>query len=444
MDYLEFSSLTEKDFDEIIFNAGGKRYTNNSSIQKGLNCDYILDDAVIELKIIEEEPIEKKQKQEKFVKLFPAYAETVLLIPTKEQKYEYYKILESPIKSALKKASKQLKKSAKDIGAKLRIAIIINNGLYMVSQKEFREIALKRAKNDTSGIDILIIASMHYYSDKFDMIVLFEFKDFEINKIKYENKKSIIESLRKAWNEKTQNYMTEQLVNSNLKRGKMPIQDLYFEYNGIQYIKPSIQWGEDSKWCKNGRPRLDSTKEKDIPQILVIPTFDNENTYNYVKENLYEKNILRKSLREYNDWIENNPIDLQTNIQLFLNIELTLKDLNLIKLPFYMQNIQDLAYNKVKKFRKQLIDSLEEFTPNINSNNFILIEVEEIGMDKANDISYISHITNDPKSKKSIQEDLVNGKRIDFENAVELGIALCIALKADKVTYVKDETYKWK
>ena len=198
MDYLEFSSLTEKDFDEIIFNAGGKRYTDNSSIQKGLNCDYILDDAVIELKIIEEEPIVKKQKQEKFVNLFPAYAETVLLIPTKEQKYEYYKILESPIKSALKKASKQLQKSAETIGAKLRIAIIMNNGLYMVSQNEFKEIALRRAKNDTSGIDILIIASMHYYSDKFEMITLFEFKDFEINSIKYDNKKTIIKKLRKA------------------------------------------------------------------------------------------------------------------------------------------------------------------------------------------------------------------------------------------------------
>lgn len=444
MDYLEFSSLTEKDFDEIIFNAGGKRYTDNSSIQKGLNCDYILDDAVIELKIIEEEPIEKKQKQEKFVNLFPAYAETVLLIPTKEQKYEYYKILESPIKSALKKASKQLQKSAETIGAKLKIAIIMNNGLYMVSQEEFKNIALNRAKNDTSGIDILIIASMHYYSDKFEIITLFEFKDFEINSIKYENKKTITEKLRKAWNEKTQKFMTEQLINTNIERGKIPIQDLYFEYDGIRYIKPSIQWGEDSKWYKNGRPRIDTTKEKDIPQILVIPTFDNENTYNYVKENLYEKNILMETLKEYNDWIENNPIDLQTNIQVFLNVELTIKDLNLIQSPFYMQDIQDLAHKKVEEMRKKLENNLEKFTPKINSNNFILIETQEIGMDKANDISFISHITYDPKSRKSTQEVLINGKRIHFDYAVELGIALCIALKADKIAYIKDETYKWK
>ena len=61
MEYLSFSLLTETDFDEVIMNAGGRRYTDDLTIQE-LNCDYILDDAVIELKIIEEEPINKKVK----------------------------------------------------------------------------------------------------------------------------------------------------------------------------------------------------------------------------------------------------------------------------------------------------------------------------------------------------------------------------------------------
>jgi len=177
--HLDFSSLSEKDFDEIILNSGGRRYTNNPKINE-LNCDYILDNTVIELKIIEEEPIEKKEKQLKFVELFPAKAKTVILNPSEKQKHSYYKILESPIKKALKKASKQLQVSAKNVNAKVRIAIIMNNGLYMVSKDEFHEMALNRAKNDTSGIDILIICGMYYYSDKFDMITLFDFKDIRL------------------------------------------------------------------------------------------------------------------------------------------------------------------------------------------------------------------------------------------------------------------------
>jgi len=236
MENLKFSSLSESDFDDIILDAGGKRYTNDPKIEE-LNCDYILDDVVIELKIIEEEPIKKKQKQKKFIELFPANAQTVILYPSEEQKYQYFRILESPIKNALKKASKQLQKSAKEIDAKLRIAILMNNGLYMVSKDEFKEIAIKRAKNDTSGIDILIICSMYYYSDKFEMITLFNFEDFEINNIKYENYKSVIDKLRIAWNKKIKHYMTEQVVNDDLDRNKQPIQDLFFESNGIRYIK---------------------------------------------------------------------------------------------------------------------------------------------------------------------------------------------------------------
>ena len=199
MEYLHFSSLTENDFDEIISNAGGRRYTDDPKIQE-LNCDYVLDETVIELKITEEEPIDKKEKQKKFIELFPSNADTVILYPSDEQKYKYYRILESPIQNALKQASKQLQISAKNINAKLRIAIIMNNGLYMVSKSEFEEIAIRKAQNDTSGIDILIICSMYYYSDQFDMRVFFEFKDFEINNIEYENKKDIIERLRKSWN----------------------------------------------------------------------------------------------------------------------------------------------------------------------------------------------------------------------------------------------------
>lgn len=78
MDYLIFSTLTELDFDEIVLNAGGRRYTSDPSI-KELNCDYIFDDAVIELKMIEEEPADKKVKQEKLANLFRSDIKTLIL-----------------------------------------------------------------------------------------------------------------------------------------------------------------------------------------------------------------------------------------------------------------------------------------------------------------------------------------------------------------------------
>jgi hypothetical protein len=319
--------LTEYAFNVLDAREQHSEKTFNPKINE-LNCDYILDNnTVIELKIIEEEPIGKKEKQKKFIELFPANAETVLLYPTKEQKRGYYKILESPIKKALKKASKQLQVSAKKVNAKIKIAIIMNNGLYMVSQKEFLEIALRRAKNDTSGIDILIVCSMHYYSDKFDMITLFEFKDFEINKVEYQNKKQIIDRLRNSWNKKVEQYMIKQLINKDLNRSKEPIQDLFFESNGIRYVKPLSQWGKTSKFWKSGRPREDSTKENDLPLILILPIFNNE-SYNYAKQYLINREILQNSLKDYMRWIEDNPIKSKNKIQLIVYIELMNKDLH--------------------------------------------------------------------------------------------------------------------
>jgi len=437
MEYLNFSSFNENDFDEIIFNAGGKRYTDDPSINE-LNCDYILDDVVIELKIIEEEPISKIEKQKKFVELFSAESETVILVPTEEQKYSYNKILATPIKSALKKASKQLQVSQKEIDAKLKIAMIMNNGLYMVSQDEFLEIVISRAKNDTSGIDILIVCSMHYYSDKFDMNIIFNFKDFEINKTEYRNKEQIINKLRASWNKKTEEYLTSQMTNKELHRTKEPIKDLYFEVDGIRYIKPSIQWGKASEFWVNGRPREDSTTENDAPLIWVVPMF-NEESYQYVKKFIADSSILKDSLNSYMEWIENNSIEQKNKIVVKIYIELEIKDLNRLTKPFQIDSIQKSANAIRKLLSEEIRNEMSEYRDEVICNNYILVEVIEIGMDKSNDIVYISHITNNIK-----QEMIIEGKRLKYEYAIEVAIALCMIVRADKVYYIQNEDYKWK
>jgi len=437
MEDLHFSSLAENDFDEIIFNAGGGRYTNDTKIQE-LNCDYVLDETVIELKIIEEEPIDKKEKQKKFIELFPSNADTVILYPNDEQKYKYYSILESPIQKALKKASKQLQASATNINAKLRIAIIMNNGLYMVSEREFEEITIRRAKNDTSGIDILIICSMHYYSDQFDMRVFFEFKDFEINNIEYENKDDIIERLRKSWNKKTEQYMTEQLTNTNLTRSKKPIQDLFFESEGIRYVKPPIQWGKPSDFWRNGRPRVDNAKNENQPLIVILPMFDNE-SYLYAKEYLIDKSILQNSLSEYLEFVKNNPLKSQSEIRLTVYIFLSKNDLQDIKKQISPYDIQQCANLKYEALFDEIKNNMIEYSDKVKDEKFVLVETQEIGIDQANDIAYISYIEENSK-----QDFLIHGKHIKYEHAISLAIALCIITNAEKVYYIRNEDFKWK
>jgi len=442
MEYIHFSKLTEDDFDDIILNAGGKRYTDDPKI-KVKNCDYILDDVVIELKIIEEEPIEKKSKQEKLAKLFSQISEakTIVLNPTEDLEHEYYKILVSPIQSQLKKASKQLNYSAKEVNANTKIAIIMNNGLTMTSHEEFKKLAINRAKNDTSGIDILIVCGIYYFSDKFDMNVMTYFDDI---KIQENSNDSIIEKIRDTWHIKVEEYMTKQITDLNVKREKEPIQDLFFEYEGIRYVKPPIQWGNTSEFYgENGRPREDSTVDEDIlPLVTIIPIFSHD-SYEYFKTSITPKNMIPDSLEEYLTKIKLEAESLRDKIQTLVPIDIS-EEIKKLEQPFIINDVQELANYKYESLLKAIEETSIEYTDKFYNKNFIFFESQEIGIDKANDIAFISHIIYDENSKEFNQEWIIFGERIKYDYAMALSSSYCISLQAERVYSHRNEDFKWK
>lgn len=387
MEYLNFSKLAENDFDEMIYDAGGIRYTDKYEVKKGeRNCDYILDNAVIELKIIDENPTDriqnKEEKLKKLAQLFGTKTKTVVIYPSEDEKYEYYKILSTPFKSNLKSASKQLRQSSERLNKKNKIAILMNQGLTMTSHEEFNKIAVERAiNNDSLGIDILIVCGIYYFSDKFDTISLSFFEDFHI---RGEECEETVDKLRTSWNKKINNYMTQQIIDINLKKTKEPIKDLFFELNGIRYVKPPIPWGEpSSSYGEDGRPREDSSEDKEC-----------------------------KSTNKF------------------------------LKIPLI--NSKNMNNNELKeKFEKILFNPIE-YNGEIKHKTLIFLEVQEIGMDKANDIAFISYVKYDKESNTTKREWHIYGERIKFECALLLATSYCIELNAEAVYFIKNEDFKWK
>ncbi len=442
MEYLLFSHLTETDFDKAVLSVGGRRYTDDPTIQD-LNCDYILDDTVIELKIIEEEPIEKKTKQEKIAKLFRSDIKTVILNPLdldKQGKRKYYQELAAPIKNQLKKASKQLKKSAAEVDAQVKIAILMNNGLTMTDHDEFQRLAIERSINDISGIDILIVCGMYYFSDKFDSYAFFEFKDIKIHE---KERPDLIQKLRNAWFDKVEQYMTKQIVDLNMKRSKEPIQDLFFELDGIRYVKPPIQWGKPSAFYGvEGRPREDTTGMIHCPPVAtVLPIFDDE-AYNYAKRNIINSTILTSSLREYLIWAEKERTNSLNPFLPVVLIPVTRQELEKLESPFCFEQI---SQGVLPKFQDAVIgtaDKATEFSDKPISLNYILVQVNEIGIDKANDIATISH--NLDRLTSPIQNFIIRGERMKYDYALMLASAHCLSVNADTVYYYRNEDFKWK
>ncbi len=437
MDYLKISKFTEDDFDSIIESIGGKRFSEDYSKESVKNCDYVLNDSLIELKLVEENLIEKETKRAKLAELFGKNSKAVIITPdllTEEGKKQYYRILETPIKTALKTASKQLKKSSrsKDI---VKITLIVNNGLSLMMPDEFENVAIKCALNDTSGIDILLVGGNYFFSDKFDAYAIFPLKEVYLNGL---YRSDLVDLIRKGWNEFLNKFMTNQICNVDLDRNKEPLQDISFNIDDVLYVKPPPKMGSKSSFWPNGkRPREDSTKLVTCPPVATLIPRLNRQNYEITKKLINDSWCLRGSLQEYLTWLEKEIDECSSLFRPLIGIDIPCEELTI-------SSFQELCEISADIFEQQIhniIERASEFTAKHQSLNYILLNCIEIGIDKANDISYLDHINEFPGLES--QTNIICGERIKFEYALVLASAYCIKVGADCVYYLRDETYKW-
>jgi hypothetical protein len=312
----------------------------------------------------------------------------------------------------------------------------------MTSHEEFKKLATERAKNNTSGIDILIVCGIYYFSDKFDMRVMTYFDNIQI---KENSNDSIIERIRNSWHVKIEEYMTRQITDISINRCKEPIQDLFFEYEGVRYVKPPIQWGIESEFYGNkGRPREDTTdKEAILPLVTVTPIFSDE-SYEYFKTNIIQRNTVPNTLEGYIKPIKDEAKRIKNKIQTLVPISISINEIKNLEIPFSINKVQKIADEKYENFLEQIRNESIEYYGEFLDKNIIFVEVQEIGIDKANDIAFISTINYDEETKDFNQKWLVYGERISYDYAFLLASSYCISLGAEKVYYYRNEDYKWK
>jgi hypothetical protein len=144
----------------------------------------------------------------------------------------YYRLVEVPIKTACKKASKQLQLTAsRRSPTPVRVLIILNVGYTLLSAEEFKDVCLKCVRNDTGGIDWVICGGIYFYSDKFDTFVISPFEEFPIDaRCSFTSGTA----LQKVWDEYLNRLMFDMMTSADrLASGRMPVVDLAFELDGI-------------------------------------------------------------------------------------------------------------------------------------------------------------------------------------------------------------------
>jgi len=180
--FLRAPRIGETFIDQVVSAAGGRRLTE-SEIEgiNGPNADYVLGDAVIELKDIQEEGLLVSTRRDKLVQLFrstKANADYVSLSANDLSANEWMKyidILGGPIQTQVKKAAQQVKQSRSYLGCKRSLVIFLNTGYSSIPHNLFDSMVRRYCGKDTKQIDATVCISSWLLTNGLSSEVHFSF-----------------------------------------------------------------------------------------------------------------------------------------------------------------------------------------------------------------------------------------------------------------------------
>lgn len=453
MNQLRVAKVSEADFDQMIAAAGGRRCVQDSSVQANLNADYTLDDAFLELKLVEEEGLEKDSRRSKVAALFRVTQPgrpVVVLDPAQldaDGERRYFNIMAGPVQTAVKKAARQLESTRCEAGGDwTRVVVAINNGYTALSHEEFKRVVLKSARHDpTKRIDTAVVGGIYHYSDQFDSYVLFPLEECPIN---ISRRFQSFAKLKEQWDAFSEQVMTSLIRGDDPNRRfeKMPVVDIAFDIDSVSYVKPAPKIGVPSRFWTQGRPRSNSTGITSCPPVArTFPDVDAEN-WRCFREALPTSAFF---LESYAEWIRFREEELGRNdeprrplVPVAVSYQGALEwcqelghSLNETQLFAYAAHVFDEAAHDL------IARAISRSASSIMPARYIWVETHEIGQNRAYDFSSI-RLVRETYGWPNVLE-LVKSERIFHEHALALAAAYALRYKVDIVMYDRILTYAW-
>jgi hypothetical protein len=245
---LLFPRLTESFMDTVVERAGGRRLTaEEANHAQSRNADYLLDDCVFELKILEAEGMEVATRQQKLAELFrqPVPPDSTLFLdpsalPESGQR-KYMDIVCGPVQNAVKSAAKQIRSTKEHLGrTDVRGGLIfLNTGYGTLPPKLFADLVERYATKDTSQIEVTVAISTWMQSATLGGSVMFEFNP-------HEPTDATARKLRDAFWGRINEWMTEYASSGFSQEGAMisPLRPIAFELDGIIFVAGPISKSE--------------------------------------------------------------------------------------------------------------------------------------------------------------------------------------------------------
>jgi hypothetical protein len=450
---LRIARVTEADFDRLITGAGGTRWNADAAVETTPNPDYELGNAILELKLIEEEGLlgrQKGQRQRKLAELFrrtqPDHPVVVLDSASLDAEAErrYFDILAGPIQTAVKKAAQQLERTRTGRRPEsIRVLIVINNGYAALSHDEFVRIVLKSVRNDTRNIDSVVIGGVYYYTDEFDSYTLFPFEEHPID---VSRRLRSFEILRAQWSEFANEVMTEASRGTSQRFEKMPVVDIAFDVDSTTFIKPAPKMGATSQFWVSGRPRRNSTGLTVCPPVgRTLPDFEHEEWRRF-RVALPASSFLRPSYAEWRRFRDEELAiageETEPIVPVLMSCDAFIDWCRRSGAPpgeremfAYAVHIFDEAVRALALSARAISET------SVLPARYMLVQTNEIGQDKAYDFSSIAMVQENVGARQIV--NVVSFKRIFYEHALVLAAAYAFKHDVEVILSERVQTYAW-
>jgi hypothetical protein len=439
--------VAESDLEAAIIKVGGRRAHEDAERRDKVGADFIIGSALIELKILEDDGLDKHERQEQLAGLFgplQAASPVVVIDPyaLSEADLRTYKtIMQGPIKSGIAHAKKQLSQSRLEHPtATCSVLMVVNNSFTALTHEELKNLVAERARNDTSRIDVVVVAGCYLHSDNFDSYALWPIDQVVLHP---EHPFEDYQLLRKAWDSLSEAFMTAMVTGA--PGTKSPETDKIFEVDGVRYIRPATPIGGKSDFYVRGRPRLNSTGYEELP--LVATTFPglDEREWKRLASVIPE---MRARFADYRAWRdhEHGAQARHEILKPFVPTPVTRGTFEAWRrkadAPYALEALYEHAAAVFHTRLRRLIADAQELSPTPRfDHQAIVVVTDEIGQDIANDVSAIALVT--PPARSASARDLIGRQRLFYEHAVALAGAYAIKFGATTIYHHRNSRYAW-
>lgn len=401
--------------------------------------------SIVELKLLEDERLEKPEAQAKIAELIGSIdvSRPVVVIASaglaKAQKQEYDKIMRAPVKAAIRSARAQLKQTRSEVCPDAtNVLLIINNGFTAMSHEDLVEHAVDRVRNDTNQIDAVVVAGCYLHGDGFDTFALWPIDCVAINE---ERPFREFEDLRRNWNALADRHMTEFVRGEHGEFADKEAQtDVVFDFRGRTYVKPAIPIGRPSKFFGGRRPRRNRVGFDQVKHTaLTIPRLS-QVEHRRIRAALPDEPLL-ESLEAWNHHIDEAMLSSRADRPVVpVNVTRGSWEAWKRKNPDSTgtESLRAHANNAFGIRASRIVHSAVEASRSVKlPSRYVWVIVELIGQDESNDVSHIG-VFDDGADRV-----LLANARMGHFPALSLAAAYALKFDIGEIYWRHDLSHAW-